>query len=95
MKFSEEHKTVMRVAFSNYNRLVELEQDDYLEENLFVVMSETDLKSFDRGESDFRDFAIEAYIRNIRKLCDGWEEVLNAVRETRNIADYGLLDEDE
>ena len=83
----------MSVAFSNYNKLVELEQEDYLS-NLFEVMNKTDLKFFNRGESDFRDFAIEAYIRNMRKLCDEWEEILNAVKTTRDIADYGLLDEE-
>jgi hypothetical protein len=95
MKFTKKYRQVVEEAFAAYNRLVQLEQDDYLE-RLCQVMSETKLKgAFSRGEADFRDFAIQAYLRNLKIKTAEWESILAAVKETRNIADFGFFDEED
>lgn len=73
--------------FKNYNKLVIMESDDYLERLLTVMDEKGDLISFDRGEADFRDFAIKAYLRNLKNNHDEWLDILNAVVSTRAIVD--------
>lgn len=82
----KQYKPIVETVFSNYNRLVNLEQDDYLE-RLLSVMKSKKLISFDRGESDFGDFAVRAYLHNLKNKIQEWENILAAVIATRNIAD--------
>lgn len=95
MKFTKKYRQIVEECFAAYNRLVQIEQDDYLE-RLCQVMSETNFKeAFSRGEADFRDFAIQAYLRNLKNKTAEWELILAAVKETRNIADFGVFDDDD
>lgn len=91
MKFNKKHQQIMKTVFENYNKLVVMEQEEYLERLYIVMKDKGKLTSFNRGDSDFLDFAIEGYLHNLRIRMEEWQEMLNAVRTTRDIAD-GLVD---
>lgn len=94
MKANKNQLDIIKNVFASYNKLVVLEQNDYLE-CLLTVLKETDTKHAfkKRGDADYLDFGIKAYIRHLKECLDDWEIMLLNVELTRNIID-GIDDND-
>ena len=77
---------VVRDAFDTYNRLILTEQEEYFEK-LVTLMEVSDYSTFTRGDDDFRDFAIVAYLHNLRKKHNELKLMVGNVIITRDIID--------